>query len=153
MKKRISYLICSFAFAFLIGCSFGNKVQYKEGEYTGSAVDTYGGQENTASAVVIIDSNGKIIDVDLDTTYTTEDGIQTTKKTLGYDYKMKEIMPNAAGEWFEQVEKLEQAVVDEQGIEFLKLDENGKTDAVSGCTIKIDALYEALYNALEQAKK
>ena len=34
-----------------------------------------------------------------------------------------------------------------------KLDEDGKTDAVSGCTIKIDALYEALENALNQAKK
>ena len=35
----------------------------------------------------------------------------------------------------------------------IKLNEDGKTDAVSGCTIKIDALYEAAEDALNQAKK
>ena len=33
------------------------------------------------------------------------------------------------------------------------MNDEGYTDAVSGCTIKIDALYEALENALKQAKK
>ena len=145
--KKFKYLICVFALFLLAGCSKG----YKEGEYTGTAVDSYGGQENTASAKVTVNSEGKITDVYLDTTYTTKDGVSTTKKTLGNDYNMMS-NPNAAGEWFEQVEKLEQAVVDNQGIDFLNLDDDGKTDAVSGCTIVIDALYEALENALEQAK-
>ena len=65
---------------------------------------------------------------------------------------MKKFNPSAAGEWYEQVEKLEKAVVDNQGIDFLNLNEDGKTDAVSGCTIKIDALVRALENALVQAK-
>lgn len=60
---------------------------------------------------------------------------------------------STVGEWYEQVEKLEKAVVENQGIEFLNLNEDGKTEAVSGCTIKIDAMYEALNKALEQAKK
>ena len=60
---------------------------------------------------------------------------------------------SSVGEWYEQVEKLEQAVVEHQGIDFLKLDDEGKTDAVSGCTIKIDAMYEALSKALDSAKK
>ena len=145
--KKVKYLICVFALVLLVGCSNG----YKEGEYTGTAVDSYGGQENTASAKITIDSEGNITDVYLDTTYTTADGVKTTKKTLGDDYNMKSY-PSAAGEWYEQVEKLEQAVVDNQGIDFLNLDEDGYTDAVSGCTIKIDALYEALADALEQAK-
>ena len=145
--KNLKYLICVFALCLLVGCSKG----YKEGEYTGTAVDSYGGQENTASAKVTVDSEGKITDVYLDTTY-TKDGVTTTKKSLGNDYNMKTYMPEAAGEWYEQVEKLEQAVIDNQGIDFLNLDEDGYTDAVSGCTIKIDALYEALDDALEQAK-
>ena len=111
--KKVKYLICVFALVFLVGCSQDG---YKEGEYTGTALDSYGGQENTASAKVTINSEGKIIDVYLDTTYTTEDGVSTTKKTLGNDYNMKTYMPEAAGEWYEQVEKLEQAVVDNQGI-------------------------------------
>lgn len=145
--KKVKYLICVFALVLLVGCSNG----YKEGEYTGTAVDSYGGQENTASAKITIDSEGNITDVYLDTTYTTADGVKTTKKTLGDDYNMKSY-PSAAGEWYEQVEKLEQAVIDNQGINFLNLDEDGYTDAVSGCTIKIDALYEALVDALEKAK-
>lgn len=149
--KKIRNLICIFALVLLVGCSKG----YKEGEYTGTAVDSYGGQENTASAKVTIDSEGKITDVFLDTTYTytNDDGVSvtTTKKTLGDDYNMMSY-PGAAGEWYQQVEALEQAVIDNQGIDFLELDDDGKTDAVSGCTIKIDALYAALEDALEQAK-
>ena len=57
------------------------------------------------------------------------------------------------GEWDTQVKALEDYIVKNQGIDSLKLDEDGKTDAVSGCTIKIDALYEAASNALKQAKK
>lgn len=55
-------------------------------------------------------------------------------------------------EWDEQVKLLEQFVVDNNGIDKIKLDSDSKTDAVSGCTIKIDALYKALENAIEKAK-
>lgn len=146
--KKFKYLICVFALILLVGCSKG----YKEGEYTGTAVDNYGGEENTASAKVTIDSDGKIVDVYLDTTYTV-DGVKTTKKTLKDDYGMyNHPYGSTVGEWYEQVEKLEQAVIDNQGIDFIKLDDDGKTDAVSGCTIRIDAMYKALEDALEQAK-
>ena len=57
------------------------------------------------------------------------------------------------GEWYTQVEALEKNVVDNQGLDKVKLTDDGYTDTVSGCTIKIDALYEALENALNQAKK
>lgn len=147
--KKIKYLACVFALVLLVGCSKG----YKEGEYTGIAVDSYGGQENTASALVKVDSEGKIISVYLDTTYTTDDGVKTTKKSLGNDYGMlNHPYGSTVGEWYQQVEKLEQAVIDNQGVDFLNLDEDGYTDAVSGCTIKIDAMYNALVDALEQAK-
>lgn len=150
--KNVKYLLCVFALILLAGCSKG----YKEGVYTGTSVDSYGGQENTASAVVTVDSEGKITKVYLDTTYTytNNDGVivNTTKKALRDDYNMMS-NPNASGEWYVQVGKLEEAVIDNQGIEFLNLDEDGYTDAVSGCTIKIDALYAALDDALEQAKK
>lgn len=148
--KKIKYLVCIFALLLVIGCSKG----YKEGEYTATAVDSYGGQNNTASAIVNIDDSGKIVSVYLDTTYTTSEGVATTKKTLKEDYGMlNHPYGSTIGEWYEQVEKLEKAVVDHQGVDFLNLDEDGYTDAVSGCTIKIDALYEALNKALEMAKK
>ena len=148
MKKKI-YVMGIIGLALLSGCSKG----YTEGVYTGTAIDTYGGESNTASAIVTVDSNGKITDVNLDTTY-TKDGVETTKKALGTDYGMYgHPYGSKVGEWYEQVEALEKNVVENQGLDGVKLDSEGYTDTVSGCTIKIDALYEALEDALKQAKK
>lgn len=148
MEKKI-VILSMVSLLLLGGCSKG----YKEGVYTGTVTDSYGGQDNTATAIVTIDSNGKITDVDLDTTY-TKDGVATTKKTLGSEYGMyNNPYGSTIGEWDTQAKALEDYVVKNQGIDDIKLDEDGKTDAVSGCTIKIDALYEAINNALKQAKK
>lgn len=149
--KKILCLLLVVPFLFT-GCEKVNT--YKEGIYEGSVVDNYGGEDNTATAKITINAEGKITDVYLDTTY-TKDGVQTTKKALKDDYGMKEgnsAYGHAEYEWYEQVEALEKAVIDNQGIDFLKLNEDGKTDAVSHCTIKIDALYKALENALNKAK-
>lgn len=148
MKKILSIALVAI---LLTGC--GNN-GLKEGTYDGSAIDTYGGEENTATARVTIDAEGKITDVYLDVTY-TKDGVETTKKTLGDEYGMKvgnSDYGQAEYEWYEQVEALEQAVIDNQGIEFLNVDEDGYTDAVSTCTIQVSALYEALEDALNKAK-
>lgn len=148
MKKILSIALVAI---LLTGCGSNG---LKEGTYEGSAIDTYGGEENTATARVTIDAEGKITDVYLDTTY-TKDGVETTKKTLGDEYGMKvgnSDYGKAEYEWYEQVEALEQAVIDNQGIEFLNVDEDGYTDAVSTCTIQVSALYEALEDALSKAK-
>ena len=150
MKKNNKIILMGvIGIALLSGCSKG----YKEGIYTGTAIDSYGGQNNTATAIVTVDKNGKITDVDLDTTY-TKDGVETTKKKLGDSYGMYGgEYGSQVGEWYQQVEALEKNVVDNQGLDKIKMNDEGYTDAVSGCTIKIDALYEALENALKQAKK
>lgn len=148
MNKKLCIVGLAGIALLLSGCSKG----YTEGVYTGSAIDNYGGQSNTATAVVTVDSNGKITDVNLDTTY-TKDGVATTKKILGADYGMYGVQYGSnVGEWYEQVEALEDAVVKGQGLRNIKLNDEGKTDAVSGCTIKIDALYEAIEDALSQAR-
>lgn len=135
MKKKI-IVLSMVSLLVLGGCAKG----YKEGIYT-------------ATATVTVDSNGKITSVELDTTY-TKDGVKTTKKALGSEYGMyNNPYGSTIGEWDTQVKALEDYIVKNQGIDSLKLDEDGKTDAVSGCTIKIDALYEAASNALKQAKK
>jgi len=148
MNKKIC-LLGILGLVLLSGCSKG----YTEGVYNGTAADNYGGQSNTATAKVTVDSDGKITDVYLDTTY-TKDGIVTTKKVLGTDYGMYgSPYGSQVGEWYEQVEALEENVVENQGLDGIKLDSEGYTDTVSGCTIKIDALYEALEDALSQARK
>ncbi len=147
--KKVLVIFLALSIILLTGCE-KVKGNYKEGLYFGSAVDNYGGGLNTATAVVYVDAKGTIKAVYLDTTY-TKDGIVTTKKTLGDNYNMKS-NPNATLEWHEQIKLLEDKVVKEQGIDFLKLNEDGKTDTVSGCTIKINALTEALTEAINKAK-
>lgn len=148
MKKLLIMLLC-ITCLFVTGC--GNTT-LKEGTYEGTANDTYGGQNNTASAKIVINAEGKIESIYLDTTYTV-DGKQTTKKTLGEEYGMyNHPYGSTVGEWDEQVEKLEAAIVKHQGTDFLALGEDGKTDAVSGCTISISALVEAVNNALAKAE-
>lgn len=153
MKKFLTLFLLSCIVLTGCGKTTGN---YKEGVYEGSAVDTYNGT-NIATAKVTIDKEGKIKEVYLDTTYTTTDGVETTKKALKEEYGMK--AGNGAGfgssewEWYEQAENLEKAVVEKQGTSFLKLDADGFTDAVSGCTMRVDALTKAIEDALNNAKK
>lgn len=150
MKKVLLSLFVVSAL-LLTGCEKVSEGNYKPGSYYASVVDNYGGSANTALATIYVDENGKIASVYLDTTYTKND-VVTTKKALGNEYNMK-ANPNVSLEWYEQVKLLEDKVVEEQGIDFLTLDNNGKTDTVSGCTIKIDALKQALQQALNKARK
>ncbi len=151
MKKYFG-IFCALVLCLLLftGCEKVSTGEYKEGTYFGTYEDTYGGSNAVATAVVYVDSTGMIKSVFLDTTY-TKDEVLTTKKTLGDDYGMKS-HSEAGKEWYEQVNLLEAKVVENQGISFIELDEDGKTDAVAGVTMKINALYKALENALEQAK-
>lgn len=151
MKKKFA-LLCVFLFALCFtGCEKVEKGDYKEGTYFAGVVDNYGGQNNVATAVVVVNKSGVIESVFLDTTYAKGDTV-TTKKTLGNEYGMKTYNQSAAGEWFEEVKAFEKAVVEKQGLDGITLNSDGKTDAVSGCTIKIDALYKALEQALKEAK-
>lgn len=111
MKK---FALALLACLLLAGCNLVTKNEtgnYKEGTYTGSTTDNYGGQVNTALAVVTVDSNGKISNVYVDSTYTTSDGTVTTKKSLGNDYNMKTYNVNAVGEWYEQAGALEKMLL------------------------------------------
>lgn len=152
--KKIVICLSAICLLFLAGgCEKVSEGNYKEGTYYGHVTDTYGGQENEATATIYVDESGMIKSVFLDTTYPTDNG-STTKKSLGNDYNMK-TYSNATLEWYEQVKLLEDKVVSSQGIDFINWtdEEQTTTDSVSGVTIKIDALYKALQEALNQAKK
>ena len=152
MKKYLGLffglLLCFFV---VTGCEKVESGNYKEGTYYGSYIDTYGGTSAVATAVVYVDESGMIKSVFLDTVYKKGD-VLTTKKTLKDEYGMK---PNSevSKEWYEQVNLIEAKVIENQNITFIGLNSDGKTEAIAGVTMKIDALYNALNNALEQAKK
>lgn len=131
------------------GCEKVETGNYKEGTYFGTYEDNYDGKA-VATAVVYVDANGVIKSVFLDTVYEKND-VLTTKKVLGDEYNMKSAS-EAGKEWYEQVNLIENKVIQNQGIEFMTLNEDGKTDTIAGVTMKVNALYEALNNALSKAK-
>lgn len=151
MKKYLSiaFILVLSVFIFT-GCEKVNSGNYKEGTYFGSYVDNYGGSESVATAVVYVDASGMIKSVFLDTTY-TKDEVLTTKKTLGDAYNMKQAS-EVGKEWYEQVNLIEAKVIENQEISFITLDSDGKTDAIAGVTMKVNALYNALEDALKDAK-
>ncbi len=149
MKKYLVFVLVAVAI-FLVGCEKVANSEYAGGTYMGSHEYVSFEKNYVATAVVYIDDAGVIKSVYIDTTYLKDD-LYTTKKTLGDDYGMAVASP-IGKEWYEQVEALEAYIVENQSVD-LELDESGKTDAVSGVTMKIDIYKAAVLNALEQAKK
>ena len=151
MKKylglMLGLLLCFFV---LTGCEKVEKGNYKEGTYFGTYTDDFGSNPAVATAVVYVDANGMIKSVFLDTTYLSGEAT-ITKKAMSDDYGMKKASESGK-EWYEQVELIENKVVENQEITFITLDTEGKTDAIAGVTMKVNALYQALNNALEKAK-
>jgi major membrane immunogen (membrane-anchored lipoprotein) len=159
MKKTLLTLMIV-ALVFLTGCTkVDEQGNYKEGTYFGAsqAFESYGAKY-VSTATVNVGADGKIKSVFIDSTY-NKDGINTTKKTLGDDYGMKDTSANigvipGGAEWYEQINNLEAKIVEEQGLDWLEWsnDEQTLTDSVSSVTITVDTYYEAVMNALNQAK-
>jgi major membrane immunogen (membrane-anchored lipoprotein) len=161
MKKFLvfSFLVCGlFLFS---GCqNVSEKGSYKEGTYFGyDEYESYGSKFVT-SAVIYVNENGLIKSVFVDSTY-DKDSVNTTKKALGDSYGMKETSANigvipGGAEWYEQVKKIEDKVVSEQGLSWVKWSDDAKTkldvDTISGVTISSNSYINAINNALNQAK-
>lgn len=162
MKKIKNLFLCFSLISVILftGCEeVPEKGIYKEGTYFGYAQSESYGTILTTTAVVYVDDLGMIKSVFVDSTYSKTTGTLTTKKTLGDEYGMKDTsagMGQIAGgaEWYEQVETLEQEIIKQQGINWIKFkeDDNTKTDSVAGVTISIDDIYTAVNNALNKAK-
>lgn len=158
--KKLFVTALGFVMLFtLAGCEkVEEKGDYKEGTYFGYAQEESYGEILTTTAVVYVDDNGMLKSVFIDSTYVKDDKI-TTKKTLGDDYAMKETSANigvipGGAEWDEQINTLEDKIVEEQGIDWIKWssEDATKLDSVSGVTISADIIIEAVDNALKQAK-
>ncbi len=159
MKKfLVTLMICSLV--LVTGCTnIADKGDYKEGIYFGASkeYESYG-QKYVSTATIYVGADGKIKSVFIDETH-NKDGVNTTKKTLGDNYGMKDTSANigaipGGAEWYEQINNLETKIVEEQSLDWLEWsnDEKTKTDSVASVTITVDTYYEAVMNALNQAK-
>lgn len=156
MKKLLACLFC--ASVLLAGCggSDGDAAAVKTGE--GTATTESHGDTLTTTAKVELDGD-KFTKVEIDETYKTDKGEETTKKTLGEKYAMKDTSAKmgkieGGAEWFEQIKFLEDYIV-ANGVDGIELGEDGKAtneDILTGCTINIKPYVEAVKAAKDSAK-
>ena len=120
-------------------------------------------QTDAVIAAVAIDSEGKIIAVDIDSVQSkiafTKDGkvatdpatLVKTKKELGDDYGMK-AQSSLAKEWYEQIAELEKYLVGKKlGIEGMKLTDGKADDLKTSVTITVTDYLEAVKKAIANA--
>lgn len=114
----------------------------KDGYYFGqAAVDAKG---NTAQMAYII-YNGKIVAAHADGSVPQEDGSVAYKSALAIDGEYK-LADSAIAPMNEQLTAVGEYVVKNQGFE-VELNDEGKTDAISGATISVNGYAEAFKNA------
>lgn len=124
----------------------GQVSSMKNGKHTVNA-EQYDESGYLATVTVTV-SDGKVVSVDIDDI----DKDKKSKKALSEsgNYGMKE-KGNAKGEWHEEIALLEKQLT-EKGVSGITVNSEGKTDAISGCTIAISK-YLNLYNkAIEKAQ-
>jgi hypothetical protein len=121
-------------------------------------------QTDAVIAAVTIDSEGKIVAVNIDTVQSkiafTKDGkvatdpatLVKTKKELGDDYGMK-AQSSLPKEWYEQIEALEKYLVGKKlaDIEGMKLTDGKADDLKTSVTITISDYLEAVKKAIANA--
>ncbi len=76
-----------------------------------------------------------------------EDGKKKSVMSEEGEYVMTEDGPT----WKEQAEALAAALVENQNLEFLKMDEQGKTDAVSGVSVSVGGFVKLAQQCLDEA--
>jgi hypothetical protein len=149
----------------------------EQGEYTPGIYHGYSVGNEPSIAIVSIDENGMIVNVLIDTVYLKAEadggvnwlsrgneveGIAITKRAYdngcGYHMHRDKDVVNCEvdGElmWWQQVDLIAAAVVDNQGLPNWTLDADKITDddAMSGVTITVDGYLAAIQDALSKAR-
>lgn len=137
--------VATLAVASLTGC--GNKSADKAAKFVDGTYSTVSpeAEKGYIYELKMTVKDGKITEIDWD----GQDEEGNSKKQLAKDgvYVMTEDGLN----WAEQSEALAKYVVDNQSIEGITTDENGKTDAVAGVSIAVTNFMEFVSDCMEQA--
>lgn len=113
---------------------------YSDGHYFAAADGFDDGWKNFVAFTV---QGGRITEVTWDCLPASGDRLKSTLAADG-EYSMK--AGGAQLEWDEQSRLFGDAIVERQGLPATEFDSNGKTDAISGVTIRVDEA-SALFNA------
>lgn len=132
----------------LTACS-GINSGYKDGVYTAQAAEfAASGWKETVEIRI---ENGKLVTINWDAIY-KDDSIPIRKKQYSKSGLYGMMAGGAVAEWYDQAVAAEQFVL-ENGIDSLAVNQDGYTDAVTSCTIHVNAFETLLRECLAQAKK
>ena len=126
------------------GTSEGSTL-YKDGSYT--AEGDYDDQGYKTVVTVTVE-DGRLASLSCD--QVTADGGSKKELSQSGAYGMKE-KGGAAAEWHEEVAAFEAAAV-EKGLDNIPTGSDGKTDAISGCTIAVSEFIALARQALDKAE-
>ena len=144
-KKLLTLCTISAVSLFsLVACSKDTTTSLKDGVYTKTAAEAENGYIHTMSMTV---KDGKISEINWDGT--DADGNKKSQLSLDGKYVMTPDGPT----WAAQSEALSKHVIEKQSTSELKMDEQGKTDAVSGVSIKIKGFVDFADALIEEATK
>lgn len=157
MKKNRIYLI---VFMFLIfmftGCEeMPEKGIYKEGTYFGTSEYELVGMKFTTTATIYVNDYGFIKSVFIDSTC-LDGNVSSTRKSLkntnALSANPEELVSNDS--WDKQIDIIEKSIIKEQDLNFIKWENDEKTitKSIDGVTMPIKDVYEAVNDALMQAK-
>lgn len=161
MKRKLALGLCVGMLTLsLVGCSSSNEVDKEtsnetpatteEQAFTGDkTVELPSGEEGKETLITTVTfEDGKPVDVNIDVK--GEDGKMKSDLVAAGEY----VMANETATWTEQVDALE-AFIKENDFDLSKVtltNEEGKTDAVSGVTIKVGEYVEGVQKALDEVK-
>lgn len=118
-------------------------VELKDGTYEAKTEAPDG--NGFVDQVTMTVKDGKITEVVWEAV--TEDGKKKSVMSEEGEYVMTEDGPT----WKEQAEALAAALVENQNLKFLNMDEQGKTDAVSGVSISVGGFVKLAQQCLDEA--
>ena len=122
-----------------------NEVKLNDGTYT-KVADEADSNGYTYECTVVVE-DGKITSVQ----YDGVDAEGNSKAQASFDGEY--VMTEDGLTWGAQAEALADFVVENQGLEKLTVNDEGKTDAVTGVSINIQGFIEYVEDCLQQASK
>ncbi len=144
MKKLIAKLLLVVLLFTFTACS-SNK-GYKDGVYTAESAGF--DESGWKDSVTITVKSSRITDVDWNAV--NEQG--QDKKTLSRNGEYDMMKAGAKSQWHEQAASMEKALVENQSLDKITVNNEGYTDAVSGVTIHVNAFTTLAKEALDKAK-
>lgn len=118
--------------------------ELKDGKYEVKADEADNGYTYVTNMTV---EAGKITELTWDAI--DENGKKKSELSLNGEY----VMTEDGLTWAAQSEALAKYVIENQSVEGIKLDENGKTDVITGVSISVNTFVDQVTKALEKAAK